>query len=832
MNPSRRRPGMFIAPHPGLRHSGRRLPHGLRQRVRSALRLLPLPFALAVALPAWAADEKPVSWALCPVEDAIPPFPGAPDPLPPKQQAKQRAERAQADTLISGDSQQGTQESMLYQGNVVMHHGDQFLNADNFRYTDQDQTSYVADGNVRYSDSGIRILAKRAEGNQDTDTHTITGIQYQLVDRRGNGSADSAHMVGPKGQLFASTYTTCNPQDPAWKRWQLNATRIDADTDEGFAVAHHATIRMGGIPILYAPWFKFPIDDRRQTGLLYPSIGYSSKNGLSWRQPIYLNLAPNYDATLEPRIMTNRGIVLGGEFRYLYHGGAGKLLGAWMPHDSLIADRERSYAEDDSDEYYDPLQAKNRGFLRFIGHHNLNATWQARANLAWISDSRYLEDNGGFSNGTGYAYTVLTSTVGVYGTSQFWTAGAESRYYELADYTLSKSSLPYNALPRVYFNYDRPLLDWLEVGMNGEVARFQHPTKDGGSRLDLKPFVSMPLRGAAWFFTPTLAYRYTAYQLDKDLADSLAGDRTPTRSLPIFSIDTGLFFDRDTSWGGIPFLQTLEPRLYYLYVPYRNQDDLPLFDTGTMTFSWAQLFRDNRFSSADRQTDANQLTLALSSRSIRQTDGVEKFNVSVGQIVYFDDQLVTRTSSESPVYKGKSAWVMDTNYMPNDRWTLGASYQYDAKKGQADLVSLRSRYLIGSDGVINLSYRYRRDKLKQADFSFLYPLTPSWSVVGRYYWSFQDRQLLEAIGGVQWDSCCLAVRIVARRYVHNKQGELDNAVQVEFLLKGLASMGQSTDRTLRRGILGYYRDDLYLVPPSVATQDEDEDDTTSDSVPF
>ncbi|WDS37482.1 LPS assembly protein LptD [Pseudoxanthomonas sp.] len=799
--------------------------------MRRALRLLPIPFSVALALPAMAANEKPVSYALCPVEDPIPAFDGAPAAVSPLDQAAERAKSQLLPTDVTGDSLvgNGEQSTLDYKGNVRLIRGDQFLNADNFSLN-QDEGTYVANGNVRYQDSGIRVIAKRASGNQNDDTHNIEDVQYQLMARRGNGIADSIHMVGPEGAMLGSTYTTCDPEDPAWQRWYLRAKEIDVNTDEGFATAHHATVRIGKVPVLYAPWFKFPIDDRRQTGLLYPRIGLSSKNGFDYEQPIYLNLAPNYDATLYPRYMSNRGIVLGSEFRYLYHGGNGKLEGAWMPSDDLVRRRAADYASgEDEDLYNDPLQDKNRGFLRFRGSHDLNSTWQARASYSWISDSRYLRDNGGISNGTGLATSVLTNTVGVYGRSRYWSAGAEAQTYQLADYTISKSALPYNALPRFYFKYERPLLDWLDVGMNAELARFEHSEKDGGSRFDIKPYVSIPLRGPSWFIEPGLAYRYTAYQLDSGLA--VDGDRSPTRALPITTLDAGLYFDRDTVWNDTPYLQTLEPRLYYLNVPYRDQSNLPLFDTGSMTFSYGQLFRDNRFSGADRQTDANQLTLALSSRSIRQTDGLEKFNVSLGQILYFEDSNVVLNSSQDPIKKGKSAWVVDSNYMPTDRWTLGGSYQYDAKNSRADLISFRSRYMIGGDGVINLTYRYRRDVLKQADFSFLYPITPVWSVVGRYYYSFQDKKTLEAIAGVQWDSCCLAVRLVGRHYVRNLEGDQDNQIQVEFVLKGLASLGQNTDKNLRRSILGYYRDDLYLVPPSVATPDtdDDNDDTSSDS---
>jgi len=370
---------------------------------------------------------------------------------------------------------------------------------------------------------------------------------------------------------------------------------------------------------------------------------------------------------------------------------------------------------------------------------------------------------------------------------------------------------------------------------------------DGGSRLDVKPYVSMPFSGAAWYVTPTLAYRYTGYDLERGLADDirrqnliaagidpatatpdqLRGNTSPSRSLPIGTIDAGLFFDRETKIGDTRFLHTLEPRLFYLRTPYRDQSDLPVFDTRDFTFSWGQLFRDSRYSGADRQNDANQLTMAVSTRFIDQDTGKERFSGSIGQILYFDDSRVTLNSSETPVEQGKSAWIADTNYMINDRWTLGATYQWDPKYKREDLASVRARYLMSNDGIVNLTYRSRlnpqasttatrRDRtlLEQADLSFLYPLNERWSLVGRYYYSIQDRAPLEIIGGVQWDSCCLAVRAIARRYVRNREGELNNSFQIEFVLKGLSSIGQNTDRTLRRAILGYYRDDLYLVPPS------------------
>ena len=308
-----------------------------------------------------------------------------------------------------------------------------------------------------------------------------------------------------------------------------------------------------------------------------------------------------------------------------------------------------------------------------------------------------------------------------------------------------------------------------------------------------------------------MAWRYTGYALENDPALPGRDDR-PSRSLPVATLDAGLYFDRHMRWGDADYFNTLEPRIFYFNAPYRDQTGIPLFDTRSLTFGWGQLFRDNRYSGADRQADGNQLTLAVSTRMIREADGFEKLSASLGQIRYFENSRVT-VPGESTIEQGKSAWIMDANYAPNDRWSIGASYQWDPKAGRRDLASLRTRYLIGDDGIVNLSYRYRRELIEQADLSFLYPVNPNWSVVGRYYYSLQDSQLLEGIVGVQWESCCLAVRLVGRRYLRNRSGDLNNAIQLEIELKGLGSAGPDTEGRLRRAILGYYREDLSLVPP-------------------
>jgi LPS-assembly protein len=578
-------------------------------------------------------------------------------------------------------------------------------------------------------------------------------------------------------------------------------------------VARNATVRIGKVPVLYVPWLTFPIDDRRRTGMLYPSVALSGRNGFDWKQPIYLNLAPNYDATLIPRVMSDRGVVLGGQFRWLYEQGRGEVSGNWMPSDKL--------PEDESDRYLLDLNGNpiagatlpdsNRGQFTLGAAHNFSPSWYASTNLGWVSDTHYLED---FSNSLyGASSYSIRSEAGLFGSGRNWSASLMADHYQLSDYTLTEANLPFDRLPRALVHWAMPFGRVFETGIDAEAVRFDHEVFDAGSRLDVRPYVTMDLQGASWFVRPTLAWRYTGYQLDDPLAARLGGDATPSRSLPITSVDAGVYFDRETDLFGTRYLNTLEPRLYYLNAPYRDQSGLPLFDTGPMTFSWGQLFRDNRYTGPDRQTDANQLTTAVTTRLISQDDGRERLAASIGQIRYFADSRVT-VPGEIPLDQGKSAWIADVGISPSDRWQINGTYQWDPKFRRQDLASLRARYLVGDTGIVNVGYRYRRDLVEQVDLSFLYPITEAWSLVGRYYYSILDRQDLETIAGVQWESCCLAVRVVGRRYLRNRTGELHNSIQVEFELKGLGSAGQNSARVLRRGILGYDRDDLYLVPPS------------------
>ncbi|TDK21717.1 LPS-assembly protein LptD [Luteimonas aestuarii] len=795
--------------------------------MRAIFRLLPLPFCIAVSLAASANDDIPPDWSMCPIEDAVPAFPDAQAPT------SSPDDRESQPTLVDGDETDGIDGGMYnVTGNVTLRRGDQFLGTDALQF-DQETGIYTATGNVRYQDSGMRIVADRLEGDQDKDSHRIDNVRYQLIERRGNGGAERIDMSGTRGRMMRSTYSTCPPSE---RMWELRAQRIDVDSDTGMGTARSATLHIGKVPVLYVPWAAFPIDDRRRTGLLYPNISYSGRNGFDYTQPIYLNLAPNYDMTLEPRWMSRRGIQLGTEFRYLTETGRGVAEVEFLPSDRLTeAGRADEIANGINP---DNWRRDNRGSFRFSGVQDVDSRWQARARLNWISDPRWVEDAS--SSLDGLSDIALQSDVGIYGRSRHWSAALMADYWVLSDYNLADANLPYHRLPRAVFRWEQPFGRWLVAGAETELARFEHAdrqSRPGGSRLFVKPYVSVPFEGASWFVRPTLAWRYTGYRIDDALAQIIAdgngfptANTSPSSSIPITTVDAGLFFDRHVDFRGETFLNTLEPRIFYLHAPFEDQRDMPLFDTGPLSFSWGQLFRDNRYSGADRQADANQLTLAMTTRMIRESDGREKLSASIGQIFYFDESR-TVVGSEIPVDDGRSAWVADSTYAINDRWTIGASYQWNPTSRSEDLASVRTRYLVGDDGIVNLSYRYRRnpltreDLVEHGDFSFLYPINPTWSVVGRYYYSFNESKLLEGIFGVQWESCCMAARLVTRRYVRNRSGDMNNAIQLEIEFKGLGSAGPETRDRLRRAILGYYRDDLYLVPPSEVRSRLPQDDT-------
>lgn len=753
--------------------------------MRPGIRLLPLCLAFALAATTHATPGQSTrhkdaalkhpadAFVLC-RGNAVPEFPG----LAPTGTAKQRPT---APTDVQADltdlSKVGTS---VFRGNVEMRHADQWLFADQATFQHEANT-WQALGNVKYQDTSVRLTADRADGDRDKDITTITSIdhpvQYQLRNTRGNGRGDHGRVEGDIETFWDATWSTCDPTD---RRWEIHADQVEMNRVSNVATAHGATVRIGQVPIFYLPWMTFSLNNERQSGFLTPSFGSNSHSGFLLTLPYYFNLAPNYDATLTGRWYSERGLMLDGQFRFLTPSSHGQIDATWLPDDRQ--------------------NHRDRGSLDIGAVTNLDPHWYASADIHRVSDSSYLQD---FSQQPfASAIGLLTSTAGLYGRGRWWSAGLFAQSWQIADPFLSGTQQPYSRLPDAWFRWNRPFGEHLELGLRSEAVRFEQPTLTGGSRIDLYPYLAAPFEHAAWYVRPELGYRYTSYDLEQPVAPTMT--TTPTRGLPIASLDAGAYFERDTQWFGRDFVQTLEPRLYYLYVPYRNQDDLPIFDTQAFTFAWDQLFRTNAFAGADRQSDANQLTAALTTRLLDGRDGREWLTASIGQIRYFTAPRVT-LPGQPVVNLSGSDFVFDTDIAIDDRWRIGSQYLYDPHDGRSDLFGVRSQYRFGQGGVLNLAYRYRPGLVRESDASFIVPLNANWRLLGRWNYSLRDHTNLEALAGVEWQDCCTAVRFLARNYIRDSSGDKDTAIFFEIELKGLGSLGRDTSDVLERDILGYSR---------------------------
>jgi LPS-assembly protein len=774
---------------------------------RTHLRLLPLCLAIAGAVRA--EDSAPPTWALCANPATLPMFAQLPDTT--------GATREAAPTDITADLLDVQKsESTVFTGNVELIHADQWLGTDKVTYGHETER-FVTEGQVRYQDKGVRLTATQAAGDQKADTLTLKGVNYQFNDQLGNGVASEAVMHGQVGTLTEATYSTC---PPGQRQWEFSASTIRVDDAKARGVAHNATLRIGKIPVLWFPVISFPTDDRRRTGVLAPTVGRDDRNGLDLKVPVYFNLAPNYDATLAPHWFSKRGLMLEGEFRYLTGRSTGQFNGTFLPSDDL--------GFEDLPENPGKRLHGDRSYLSFHDYTTLNRHWYFATNLNNVSDKLYFSDFGDSIDAT--SISLLGSSAGVYGRGRFWSASLTAESWQIASPLLRDGDEPYRRLPRLQASGSRPLGKHVEAGLGLEAVRFSHDSffpanpasatrYDGGNRLDVEPWVRFPFGGSAWFITPQLAWRYTRY----DSLDGLPVDPLPTtpprtplpssasRSLPIASLDAGAYFERTMDWGGHKYVQTLEPRLYYLRVPYRDQDDLPLFDTRELTFGWSSLFRENRFGGGDRQSDANQLSLALTTRILSAADGREKLSASIGRITYFEAPRVLLAPPSAPLTnEDGSDWIANIDWQVRDWWRVGVTQQWDPDGRSTDLSSVRTQFRWANGGVLNAAYRFRRalpsqPPLEQTDLSFVIPVDTKWNLYGRWNYSLHDQQTIEALAGFEWNSCCVAVRLLGRQYIRGVGSRENLGLYLEIELNGLGSFGRDTARLLDNAILGYAR---------------------------
>ncbi|WP_459871841.1 LPS-assembly protein LptD [Endothiovibrio diazotrophicus] len=679
-----------------------------------------------------------------------------------------RAEADGADIHLKGTS--------TFSGGVTLDRADQHLDADQVDY-DKPAAVAVAEGNVVYRQQGFEIdRAATGRVEMDADRAEFTEMAYRLPRQHARGEAATAQMEagGDRAHLEGLSYTTCPDGNGDWL---LTAEQMDLDYPSNEGVAHHAKLRFKGVPLLASPWLSFPLDERRKSGLLAPKIGASDATGFDVAVPYYFNLAPNYDATLTPRLMSDRGAQLAAELRYLQPDYHGTLDVELLPDDDQTGD--------------------TRGLvsLDHVGTPLPNVYTEAVFN--YVSDDAYLNDFGGSlarSSTTHLERYVYAAYFGGY-----WNLAGRLQDYQTVDPAITAWGKPYRKLPQVTFEGEWPWQQGLRFGVNAEYVNFDREVGVTGSRVDVQPRVSLDWGGPGYYVTPSLSYRHTAYNLDNVAAGS---PDSPDRGLPIVSVDGGLFFERDTAIGGRSLVQTLEPRLYYLYVKDQDQSQLPLFDTAIYDFSFSQLFRENRFGGSDRVGDANQLTLALSSRYLDGTSGRELFRASAGQILYFDDRNVTLPGM-AVESDDTSDFVAEAESRLWPDWLVRGTWLWDVQDEDTDKGVVQLRYNPGKRRILNLAYRYRRNLMEQTDVSLFWPVTPNWAAIARWNYDLRGDRGLETLAGFEYQSCCWAWRMVGRSYVNDDSGESNSGIYLQLELKGLGRLGSGLESVLERGILGY-----------------------------
>jgi LPS-assembly protein len=702
-------------------------------------------------------------WALCP---------------PVERPAPVRTTDTEAIELQADSAQASEGNIYTLEGNAVVHYAGQRLEAENIIYR-QDSGEIEAQQGIRYTAPGLYVSGESAVLYPEQKEGELRDVEYRLFEEHGRGEAKLLQLDGvSKQHLEKAYYTTCPPGN---ENWLLTAREVDLYQEEGTGVARHATVTFKGVPILYTPYVSFPIDDRRKSGFLVPKIGQTEETGLDLSVPYYWNIAPNRDMTITPRYMSDRGEMLGTTFRYLNPRSNGQISGEYLPSDKLRSDESRSLVSVRN--VWTPLP---RLRTRIIASN--------------ASDENYFEDLG--------TSLVQTSTTNLQRTAEaeyngsWWNLNMMVQDFQTVNPNITSSQRPYKQLPWIVFNAspDTRLLG-MKLDTSAELNHFVHSDNNlvEGSRLDVQPQLSLPLYRAAWYIDPAVSLRHTAYDLNNTAADE---DHSLSRTTPITSLDAGTFFERNGRWGDSDYVQTLEPRLYYLYVPYKNQDDLPIFDTGDYDFNYWTLFRENRFSGPDRMGDANQLALALTSRILDPASGRQIISASLGSLLYFSDRRVT-LPGEAVETDDSSDIIGEVTLALARNWNADAVMHWDPHDSSATRKDLRVQYSPAARQLINLSYRQQNGLLEQTDMSFLWPLTPSWHMVGRWYYSLKSSETIEVLAGIGYESCCWGAQLVARSYIYNTEDDRNNSVFLQLELKGLGKLGNRVDEALERGILGY-----------------------------
>ena len=645
---------------------------------------------------------------------------------------------------------------------VELRRADQLLTTELLQYDTQTETVTMP-GKVFYEDSIMYINGTSAQYNFLDESGSFLDVDYGLMGSSAKGSATEVTLdSGSHSILHSLQFTTCPGETP---EWLLKAKELELDFEDGVGSVKGAQLRFFDIPFLYLPYMTFPIDDRRKSGFLYPYISTANDNGFEFSTPYYWNIAPAQDATITPRYFTERGFMLTGEYRFITPRTGGILNFDYMRDDTKTGDTRFHY--------------------RFAHDARFSPRWNSEFLVDRVSDDQYFQD---FSNSlAGASRQYLRSKYGIYGSGRHWQLQTYVDDFQVVDDAVDPLNKPYTRLPRVLFDLDKPLgFQGLGLRLDAELVYFDRNNGVTGTRFDIYPRFEWNIETNWGYVRPSAGYRYTTYDLNWH---GLPGDGSLDRGTEILSFDTGLFFERDSKKGN---LQTLEPRLFYLYVPYRDQQGFPDFDTAPFTFGFSQLFHYSRFTGADRQSDANQLTFALTTRSINQVSGRELWSLSFGQIVYFENQRILSVDNHPTLSENSSPFIAEFKLNLTSRLVARIATQWDWQNSQFDVALLGAAYTSPKGLRLGAEYRYRRGTVDQFDIRYYQPINESWRVLGRVNYSMLDNDLLSAEAGFEYDSCCWALQFTAKRFLRNREGDHRDALYVQLVLKGLGGFGRQT----------------------------------------
>ncbi|MDA0681377.1 MAG: LPS assembly protein LptD [Proteobacteria bacterium] len=671
----------------------------------------------------------------------------------------------------------GDDPTVSMSGGVLLRRGDRLAGAESADYDPLTRALHLT-GGVQYEDPNSTISSESAEFGYDTGRIRFEGAEFQLGDRNARGTA-SVLEINQDGQLqlAAVGYTTCPPES---EDWIIEASSINLDTKTGVGTARGMRLRFKGVPILYSPYLSFPITDARKSGVLTPEMGSTGRSGNEVSIPYYWNIAPNYDATLTPRLLTARGLQMGTEFRYLTKGSSGSAQFEYLPDDSKFND--------------------TRHMVDFVHQTLFSNGWRNQVDFNEVSDNQYFEDLGGSLSVSSITHLNRSLLFDYYGNN--WSLFAMAQVYQTIDEAILPMDEPYRRLPQVRINgYWPDAFLGLDYRFNNELVYFDHDVGVTGWRLNVAPQIELPLESAGWFVKPAVTLDHTRYSLENTLPGV---DPEPSRSLPIASLDLGLQFERvfKSSAGRI---QTLEPRVLYVHVPYRDQADLPVFDTILPDLNLVQLYRKNRFLGVDRIADTDQLSIGVTSRVLETSSGRELMSATIGQARYMSPQRVSLPGQTMSVAE-TSDYIAEVRFLLYDNLNFDVGHQWNNNENGTTQSEARLQYRPATNKILNFSYRFRRDSLEQGDLSWSWPLSQKWNFVGRYNYSFRDEKALEQFYGLEFESCCWGLRLVSRRYIFTRDGTHDSSVGLQLILKGMASVGTAAGKLMERGILGYSRE--------------------------